>query len=74
MLGEKMESSNVNVWLINTGWTGGAYGTGSRMKLPYTRAMITPALNGDLNKVNYQTHEVLVLKSLYHALMYLAMF
>jgi len=62
MLGEKMESSNVNVWLINTGWTGGAYGTGSRMKLPYTRAMITAALNGDLSKVNYQTHEVFGLK------------
>jgi phosphoenolpyruvate carboxykinase (ATP) len=35
--------------LINTGWTGGAYGTGSRMKLKFTRAMITAALNGELN-------------------------
>jgi phosphoenolpyruvate carboxykinase (ATP) len=41
----------VKVWLINTGWTGGAYGT-SRMKLKYTRAMIT-ALNGELDAVEY---------------------
>jgi phosphoenolpyruvate carboxykinase (ATP) len=39
----------VKVWLINTGWTGGAYGTSSRMKLKYTRAMITAALNGELD-------------------------
>ena len=62
MLGEKMESSNVNVWLVNTGWTGGPYGVGSRMKLPYTRAMITAALNGDLDKVNYETHKVFGVK------------
>jgi phosphoenolpyruvate carboxykinase (ATP) len=53
-----MESSKVNVWLINTGWTGGPYGTGNRMKLSYTRAMITAALNGDLENVEYQTHKV----------------
>ncbi|GIR57906.1 MAG: hypothetical protein CM15mP65_04870 [Crocinitomicaceae bacterium] len=46
-----MDSTNVNVWLVNTGWTGGPYGVGNRMKLAYTRAMITAALNGDLNKV-----------------------
>ena len=46
MLGEKMDSTNVNVWLVNTGWTGGPYGVGNRMKLAYTRAMITAALNG----------------------------
>jgi phosphoenolpyruvate carboxykinase (ATP) len=62
MLGNKMESSNVNVWLINTGWTGGPYGIGSRMKLRYTRAMITAALNGKLNNVNFQTHEVFGIK------------
>ncbi len=50
MLGEKLEANpNVNVWLVNTGWTGGPYGVGSRMKLSYTRAMITAALEGNLN-------------------------
>ncbi len=58
MLGEKMEAAGVNVWLVNTGWSGGAYGTGSRMKLKYTRAMITAALEGDLDNVDYTTHEV----------------
>jgi phosphoenolpyruvate carboxykinase (ATP) len=51
MLGKKMERHKVNVWLINTGWTGGAYGEGHRMKLSYTRAMITAALEGKLNNV-----------------------
>jgi phosphoenolpyruvate carboxykinase (ATP) len=50
MLGKKMEQHKVNVWLINTGWTGGPYGVGHRMKLPYTRAMITAALEGKLDK------------------------
>lgn len=58
MLGEKMRKHNVNVWLINTGWTGGAYGIGKRMKLSFTRATITAALEGKLDKVDYQTHEV----------------
>ncbi len=58
MLGEKMKSSKVNVWLVNTGWTGGPYGVGSRMKLSYTRAMITAALNSELDKVNYEKHPV----------------
>lgn len=53
LLGEKMEQYSVNVWLINTGWTGGPYGIGSRMKLKYTRAMITAALRGQLNNVAY---------------------
>lgn len=51
MLGKKMEQHKVNVWLINTGWTGGAYGEGHRMKLSFTRAMITAALEGKLDKV-----------------------
>jgi phosphoenolpyruvate carboxykinase (ATP) len=54
MLIAKMKAAGVNVWLINTGWTGGPYGTGSRMKLKYTRAMITAALNGDLDSVAYK--------------------
>ncbi|HLF45864.1 MAG TPA: phosphoenolpyruvate carboxykinase (ATP) [Chitinophagaceae bacterium] len=58
MLGAKMRENKVNVWLINTGWTGGSYGTGSRMKLKYTRAMITAALNHELDQVDYETHPV----------------
>ncbi|MEC5164406.1 phosphoenolpyruvate carboxykinase (ATP) [Flavobacterium sp. PL11] len=58
MLSEKMQEANVKVWLINTGWTGGPYGTGSRMKLKYTRAMITAALNGELDNVEYKNHKV----------------
>lgn len=58
MLSKKMKDANVKVWLINTGWTGGPYGVGSRMKLKYTRAMITAALNGELDDVAYENHEV----------------
>ncbi len=58
MLGEKMKKHNVNIWLINTGWSGGEYGVGSRIKLPYTRAMITAALNGKLDNVEFKEHEV----------------
>jgi phosphoenolpyruvate carboxykinase (ATP) len=48
LLGEKIAKHNVNVWLINTGWTGGPYGTGSRMKLVYTRRMVSAVLSGKL--------------------------
>ncbi len=58
MLGEKMKEHNVNIWLINTGWSGGEYGVGSRIKLPYTRAMITAALSSELDNVEYKKHEV----------------
>ena len=58
MLGEKMDAENVRVWLVNTGWSGGAYGKGERMKLRYTRAMITAALEGKLDAVSYRQHEV----------------
>jgi phosphoenolpyruvate carboxykinase (ATP) len=58
MLSNKMKDANVQVWLINTGWTGGPYGIGSRMKLKYTRAMITAALNGELDTVKYVHHSV----------------
>ena len=57
MLSKKMKDANVKVWLINTGWTGGPYGTGSRMKLKFTRAMITAALNGELDNVEYIDHK-----------------
>jgi phosphoenolpyruvate carboxykinase (ATP) len=58
MLGQKMQKHKVNVWLINTGWTGGPHGVGSRMKLKFTRAMITAALEGKLNNVEFETHPV----------------
>ncbi|MDI9319140.1 MAG: phosphoenolpyruvate carboxykinase (ATP) [Phycisphaerales bacterium] len=59
LLGKKLEANpNINVWLINTGWSGGAYGTGSRMKLSFTRAMITAAMKGELNSVEYTPHKV----------------
>lgn len=55
MLGEKLNESGARVWLINTGWTGGPYGVGSRMKLAFTRAMITAALEGQLDAVKFDT-------------------
>jgi phosphoenolpyruvate carboxykinase (ATP) len=58
MLGKKMMETGVNVFMINTGWSGGPYGIGSRMKLAYTRAMITAALEGKLDNVTYETHPV----------------
>lgn len=59
MLGEKLNANpSVNVWLINTGWSGGGYGVGSRMKLNYTRAMITAALKGELDQVEYKNHVI----------------
>src|SRR5690606_37906676 len=58
MFGEKMKKHDVHVWMINTGWSGGAYGVGNRMKLSYTRAMITAALEGKLNNVQYEAHPV----------------
>ena len=58
MLGKKMTENNVNVWMINTGWSGGPYGIGERMKLPYTRSMITAALEGKLDNVAFEAHPV----------------
>jgi len=58
MLSKKMKDANVNVWLVNTGWTGGAYGTGNRMKLKYTRAMIEAALDGKLADVEFTQHPI----------------
>ena len=56
MLGNKMQANNVNVWLINTGWNGGPYGIGKRIKLDYTRSMITAALEGKLTNVSFEKH------------------
>ncbi|HWB63851.1 MAG TPA: phosphoenolpyruvate carboxykinase (ATP), partial [Chitinophagales bacterium] len=58
LLGEKLRDSNIRVWLLNTGYTGGPYGIGKRMSLPHTRTIITEALGGDLHKVEYETHPV----------------
>ncbi|MBP3891585.1 MAG: phosphoenolpyruvate carboxykinase (ATP) [Solobacterium sp.] len=53
MLGERIETYGTKVYLVNTGWTGGPYGVGSRMKLSYTRAMVTAALNGSLEEADF---------------------
>ena len=58
MLGERIEKYNTKVYLVNTGWTGGPYGVGNRMKLAYTRAMVTAALNGSLEDVEYKHDDV----------------
>jgi len=58
MFGEKIREHNVNVWLVNTGWIGGGFGVGARIKLRYTRAMITAALNGKLNNVEYEKDRI----------------
>ncbi len=55
LLGKKLKDNpEIKVWLVNTGWSGGAFGVGSRMKLSYTRAMITAALNGELDKGKFE--------------------
>lgn len=58
LLGEKMGKFKTNVWLINTGWTGGPYGVGERMKLEYTRAMISAALEDKLSCVEFEKHPI----------------
>ncbi|MEZ5014268.1 MAG: phosphoenolpyruvate carboxykinase (ATP) [Chitinophagales bacterium] len=58
MLGERMRKHNVQVWLINTGWTEGPFGIGHRIKLRNTRAMITAAMTDQLADVEYKRHEV----------------
>ena len=58
MLGDKMQKFNTKVYLINTGWYGGSYGVGKRIDLKLTRAMVDAALNGDLEKVEYQYDEL----------------
>jgi phosphoenolpyruvate carboxykinase (ATP) len=58
MLGEKIARHQSHVWLVNTGWTGGPYGVGSRMKISHTRAMITAALGGQLDRVQYHKYPI----------------
>jgi phosphoenolpyruvate carboxykinase (ATP) len=59
MLGEKIAKHQARVWLVNTGWTGGPHGIGSRMKIAHTRAMIGAALSGALDSVKYERDGVL---------------
>lgn len=58
LLGEKINQHNTTVYLINTGWSGGPYGIGTRIKIKYSRAMVTAALTGELDKVEYRHDEL----------------
>ncbi len=58
LLGKKLRKSKSNVWLVNTGWVGGSYGIGSRIKLRYTRALITAALRGELKNVDFEADPI----------------
>lgn len=58
LLGEKIAAHGVRVWLVNTGWSGGPYGVGSRMKLPFTRGMLHAALDGKLDSVSFERDPV----------------
>jgi len=58
LLGDRIRQHGAKVWLVNTGWSGGAFGKGKRMNLAYTRAMITAALEDALGNVEYKTHPV----------------
>lgn len=58
LLGERISAHRANVWLVNTGWSGGPYGVGARMKIAYTRAMVSAALNGALDDAAYETDPV----------------
>ncbi len=59
LLGERIERHGTTAWLVNTGWTGGAYGTGKRISIQYTRAMVRAALDGSLQTVPCRTEPVL---------------
>ena len=62
MLGEKIDRYSPNIWLVNTGWTGGPYGVGHRIDINYTRRMIRAALNGELDNVEYFTMPIFELR------------
>jgi phosphoenolpyruvate carboxykinase (ATP) len=66
MLGKKIDEQDVQVYLVNTGWTGGEYGVGSRMKLSYTRSMVQAALEGELTKVETSTDPIFGLHVPHH--------
>ncbi|MCJ7688315.1 MAG: phosphoenolpyruvate carboxykinase (ATP), partial [Clostridiaceae bacterium] len=58
LLGERIDKHKTEVYLVNTGWIGGEYGVGTRMKLSYTRAMVSAALEGKLREVKYNMHPI----------------
>ncbi len=58
LLGQKIEKHGADVWLVNTGWSGGPYGVGSRMKIAYTRAMVNAALDGQLADIPTETDPI----------------
>jgi phosphoenolpyruvate carboxykinase (ATP) len=59
MLGERLQQHpETSVYLVNTGWSGGPYGVGHRISIKHTRAMVSAALNGELDKVNYTPHPI----------------
>ena len=58
LLGQKVDEHKVNCWLVNTGWTGGAYGEGSRMKIEWTRTLLNAALEGKLNDCDFKQHPI----------------
>ena len=58
MLAERTNEHGANVWLLNTGWSGGPYGTGERFSLKYTRAMVTAILDGSLSDVPTEEHPI----------------
>ncbi len=58
MLGERLREHDSRVWLVNTGWSGGAYGVGKRMKLSFTRAMVRAALAGEIDGVATNTDPI----------------
>lgn len=58
MLKERLRKHNVNVWLLNTGWTGGAYGDGKRFSIKHTRALLAAALDGRLDDVKTEEHRI----------------
>jgi len=58
MLADRLERHDVPVWLVNTGWTGGPYGTGERMRIDHTRVMVRAALSGALTDVPYEADPV----------------
>ena len=57
MLGRRLREHNAQCWLVNTGWQGGAYGVGKRMSIPYTRAMVDAAVEGELKDIEFVTED-----------------